>query len=263
MFFEIYDSSYEDLPFLLTTVGMQDHQPKISRPKGHGYFHHLLYVIRGEGRFTLGDEQFILHDHQGLFFHMNTPCQYEAVGSEFSTGWFTFRGTGVQLLLDYYHMGDYRVFTVTDKMIESLISFEKGAHKKNVIGRSADGYAFLLKILDYINLPPTPWGQKVLRINQFLESHFSEQFSLDDVAHHIGTNRYTLCKQYKQLTGTTVVSHLLKIRISKAKEMLPGSHLRTQEIAQLCGFESPSYFGKIFKEQVGMTPGEYRDAMLL
>ena len=82
--------------------------------------------------------------------------------------------------------------------------------------------------------------------------------SLDELAEFIGTDRYSLCRQYRQLTGVTVMNALRTLRVAKAKEMLLSDYLSVNQIARSCGFESPSYFVQVFKRVVGMTPGEYR-----
>ena len=53
---------------------------------------------------------------------------------------------------------------------------------------------------------------------------------------------------------------LKRIRIEKAKKMLENKVILVEQIAALCGFESPSYFIKIFKKETGLTPLEYRKA---
>ena len=65
-----------------------------------------------------------------------------------------------------------------------------------------------------------------------------------------------------ELTGITVMNKLRSIRIQQAKAFLSEGHSALY-VCQVCGFESPSYFGKIFKSVTGMTPGEYRQRNLI
>jgi len=53
------------------------------------------------------------------------------------------------------------------------------------------------------------------------------------------------------------------IRLSKVKELLCETTLHIWEIAERVGFESPHYFGCIFKAKTGMAPSEYRQASRL
>lgn len=258
MFFEIRDPNYERLPFLVTTVGSQEVQPPVYRPNG-GFFHHFLYVTEGEGLFTLPDQQLVLRKNQGIFMRQRMPVSYEAVEGTFSTAWLTFRGSGADALLDYYALGDYLLFPVSDQMIEALDAFEQNLRRKTITARSADGYAFVLSLFERITLPSSDWNRLVVKVNRYLESHFHEPISLDEVAQSVGVDRFSLCQQYKKLTGLTVMTRLRNVRIQQAKSMLCEQY-SVQEISRLCGFESPSYFGQIFRSITGMTPGEYRAA---
>ena len=53
--------------------------------------------------------------------------------------------------------------------------------------------------------------------------------------------------------------YLLMLRISHAKiYLIQYPDKKVTEISKMCGFESPSYFGKLFRREVGMTPEQYR-----
>ena len=55
--------------------------------------------------------------------------------------------------------------------------------------------------------------------------------------------------------GLTIMQYLTEIRIGHARHLLTlHPEKKVLEIGKMCGFESPSYFGKIFKKEVGMTP---------
>ena len=59
--------------------------------------------------------------------------------------------------------------------------------------------------------------------------------------------------------GQTIVRFLTSIRLGYAKELLEEyPDKKACEVAKLCGYESASYFGKVFKENIGVTPDEYR-----
>ena len=190
-----------------------------------------------------------------------TPIAYEPLQGPFSTAWLTFRGSGADALLDYYALGDYLVFPASDHLIDALAAFEQSIRRKTVAARSADGYAFVLNLFERITLPSSLWARRVMPVNQYLESHFHEPISLDEVARSVGVDRFSLCQQYKKRTGLTVMARLRDVRIQQAKGMLCEQY-SAQQVSRLCGFESPSYFGKVFRSLTGMTPGEYRSRSL-
>lgn len=256
MFFEIADPAYENLPFLLTTVGMQRNQPVMNRPGGLN-FHQFLYVTEGKGLFRFKEREFVLRQNQGVFSRRALPLYYAPLDGAFATAWLTFRGSGADQLLNYFGIQDLLTFEVSDQMIAALTQLEHGLQVKPLSARSADGYAFVLNLFETLTMPRSLWSQRVRKISQYLDSHFDQQITLDQLADTLGTDRFTLCRRYKQFYGVTVIGALREIRMAKAKEMLNGQ-LSVQQITAICGFESPSYFGKLFKQETGMTPGEYR-----
>lgn len=258
MFFEIITRENVRLPFLLTSVGVNTFQNPVHRPNG-SQIHHFLYVTSGKGLFMLPDQQHELKKGQGIFFRQDVPIDYAAKDAAFATAWFTFLGSGAEELLNYYGLGQYRIFQWEESQLEKLLSFERSLQRKTVIQRSADGYAFALEQLEFLTRPVSEWSQKVLRVNQCLESRFNEPITLGELADEIGADRFTLCQQYKRLTGSTVMTRLKEIRIAKAREMLHSGQVRVSDVGRSCGFESASYFGKTFREATGLTPGQYRD----
>ena len=116
MFMEISKPEYEQLPFLLTTIGSLAHQPLVNRPGG-SQFHHFLFVLKGEGRCRLTDGEWMpLKEKHGFLVRQGVPVAYEAAGSVFFTAWLTFRGSGAEALLSYYGVGDALFFEMPDQL---------------------------------------------------------------------------------------------------------------------------------------------------
>ena len=96
------------------------------------------------------------------------------------------------------------------------------------------------------------------RIKRLLEYRYAEPLSLLDIADALNSDRFSVCRAYKEAYGTTVMSELHRIRIAKAKQMLKYGSDSVEEIGHSCGFDSTCYFIKRFREIVGITPAAYR-----
>lgn len=92
------------------------------------------------------------------------------------------------------------------------------------------------------------------RIKQYLNAHLSEKITLDELAAMSFVSKSYLSKQFKQMTGKTIIEYLNEARIENAKLLLITTDKTVEEIAYEVGFDSPKYFFRIFKQQVGMTP---------
>lgn len=80
----------------------------------------------------------------------------------------------------------------------------------------------------------------------------------DELAAMVHVSGGYLSKIFKKETGMTLTDYIIKKRISVAKQLLGKTSLPITDIAARVGISYSSYFTKLFKEQVGMTPQEYR-----
>jgi len=64
---------------------------------------------------------------------------------------------------------------------------------------------------------------------------------------------------FKRRTGTTINQYLTNLRIEQAKLLLRDNSLKLYHVADRVGYEDAAYFARIFKNQTGMTPSEYRE----
>ena len=99
---------------------------------------------------------------------------------------------------------------------------------------------------------------RAAQIDQILECRYNEPLTLDEIATEVGMDRFSLCRYYAAERGMTVMDKLFHIRIEKAKRFLKYGTDPIEQVGRMCGFDSPSYFGKRFREAVGQTPAEYR-----
>ncbi len=101
-------------------------------------------------------------------------------------------------------------------------------------------------------------AEKIQNIQNYLDTHFAEKVTLDDLAAQFFISKFHLAREFKKLTGTTIGNYLTARRISHAKKQLRFTNLSLDAIARECGLSDTSYFVKVFKNAEGMTPGEYR-----
>ncbi len=257
MFVEIREKYLEyplPLPFVVATVGENAFQNKTDRPKGYSY-HHVLIVQEGEGVFCVGGETFRVAAGDGVFCRIGVPHAYRAVGKEFRTCWVTF--CGGEGVLDYYQVGDYFRFQADPLLLLSVENLQNVCMgNSTVLSRSAAGYAWFTEWLHGCFAPSAP---VTVQVRRYLEAHFAEALTLDAIAEKVHMSRYALCHHYKEVCGTTVMEQLRKIRIEKAKQLLRLSNASVDEIGRCCGFDSPSYFSKLFRQETGCSPREYRN----
>jgi TolB-like protein/AraC-like DNA-binding protein len=96
-------------------------------------------------------------------------------------------------------------------------------------------------------------------VNQIIEENLgNENFSVEDLAKKIGLSRSMLHRKLIKLTGKSASDLIIENRLLRAKELLEKDVATVSEIAYKVGFNSPSYFNKVFKNYFQVTPGEVR-----
>lgn len=86
----------------------------------------------------------------------------------------------------------------------------------------------------------------------------NSNFKIEDLADTQHISRTVFYRKIKSLTGISPIDLIQEIRIRKATEYLEKGELRISEIAYRCGFSSPQYFSRVFKEKTGHSPSEYK-----
>lgn len=99
----------------------------------------------------------------------------------------------------------------------------------------------------------------VERVNQYVESHYSEDITLTILADEMHYSPSYLSRFYKQHTGKNVMSYVYAVRLNKAKALLVSTGCKTGEIAAACGFCSTKYFNQVFRKATGVSAAQYRE----
>ena len=95
---------------------------------------------------------------------------------------------------------------------------------------------------------------------RLITSRLAEPFTLEQIAADVGTYEKRLSAIFRQRLGTTVFAWIREERLRKGRSLLVETTLGMQDIAEQVGFRSASNFTTAFRERVGVTPSQYRQA---
>lgn len=99
---------------------------------------------------------------------------------------------------------------------------------------------------------------KVDEVATYIAANFATVSSLGGLAEHFYISRSYLSRVFKEVTGFTVSEYINTARIRQAQKLLEDSSLNISEISRETGYETVTYFEKIFKKHTGITPLKYR-----
>lgn len=93
-----------------------------------------------------------------------------------------------------------------------------------------------------------------------IENGCFEKISIADIAKKCNVSEIYFRKLFKEYSGKSPAGYIIDSKISRAKKYLRYENIGIENIAELCGFESGSYFSRLFKKKTGMTPIKYRNS---
>ena len=116
-------------------------------------------------------------------------------------------------------------------------------------------------ISDTRNAVPLYDRFEIDRAITYMNSHFSEKITVEELAGLVSLSAGHFSKLFKSVTGDTPIGFLNMLRLQQARIMLMNETASLTDIALKCGFNSSSYFSACFLEKYRMTPSAYRQKM--
>lgn len=95
---------------------------------------------------------------------------------------------------------------------------------------------------------------------KMLEGSVYGNDSVEDIARECNVSSTHFRRLFKEYAGKSPVQYRTELKINYAKRMLCESDMSVSEISEALGFESDSYFCRVFKNRTGITPSEYRNS---
>jgi AraC-like DNA-binding protein/CheY-like chemotaxis protein/ligand-binding sensor domain-containing protein len=108
--------------------------------------------------------------------------------------------------------------------------------------------------------PPLPTAEQTFidRLTAIVVQHINEtDFTVEVLSEDIGMSRVQLHRKLKAIADCTTTNFIRDIRLAKAAELLAAGEERVTQVAYAVGFESLSYFARVFQERYGVRPSQY------
>lgn len=96
------------------------------------------------------------------------------------------------------------------------------------------------------------------QVKAYLDAHYAEKITLDDLAGEFFVNKFTLTRVFKERYGTTIMGYLTSLRISEAKRLLRFTDLAIEEIGPRVGIPDANYLSRLFSRVEGVSPAVYK-----
>lgn len=241
----------------------------LSIPHSHNYTE-LFYIVGGDGQFQISDQAFPVRANQLIVVNPNIvhtelsyqsrPLRYIVIGIEGLE--ITISGTGEGRYCVYSLDEGNDVLSCMRKILEEM--HEQKAGFETVCQAYMDIIITKLMRKADVSLTQVPsrfsGNRQCASIKHYIDHHFKENISLDQLAEMAGINKCYLGHAFKREYGISPINHLIACRIRESKRLLAETDLTLRQIASIVGFSSSSYFSQAFRKSEGSSPIDYRKA---
>ena len=96
---------------------------------------------------------------------------------------------------------------------------------------------------------------------KYIEEHLGEKISRSEIADYVFLNENYLSRLFHKEVGCSISKYILEKRLALSKKLLIQTKLSVSEIGEKVGYDTTTYFVRIFKQETGKTPNEFRKDM--
>jgi AraC-like DNA-binding protein len=102
---------------------------------------------------------------------------------------------------------------------------------------------------------------RVQRAIPYIAKHFATRVSEPDVAELCGMSPFRFSREFRATFGVGFQDYLCNLRLTEARRLLENYAMPIADIGAAVGFDDPSYFARVFKRSVGLSPSDYRASL--
>lgn len=230
----------------------------------------IIFVIRGELYINEGGINYTVHENQTLMLepgieHFGTK-NYSKVLQYY---WlhFSISNNGITYLDDQKISVEKLTSIIKIPRLKQLFSWYINDQNEKLLTTKA-AKIIICQILSEIELSKNKESPFFLNPNynakkaySIINTRFTEQISTNSIAVELHCNSDYLGRVFKKAYGLTIISYIKDIRIRYSQQLLLQNENNINEISNLCGFQSVSYFRKTFSSIVGCTPSQFRNSI--
>lgn len=229
----------------------------------------FFIVLSGEGELSYEGRKYSLEPGDMVFLDCRKAYSHTTSEKLWSLRWCHFYGPSLSSIYDKYcERGGRPVFRATDtapflNTLDSLYNLASGSDyiRDMRINEELNKLCTLLMEQSWHpeDKKAAPKRQSVSDVKEYLDQHYAERLTLDELSRQFFIDKYYLAKTFKSQFGLPITTYLQNIRITKAKQLLRFSDKRVEEIGYEVGLGAPAYFSRVFKNVEGVSPQKYRE----
>lgn len=242
----------------------------------------MTLITEGEMYYQANDKVFLLKEGDGIFVNSNVMhAGWQREGKECCYCPMNFATVMVSGHENSRIEREYVEPILRENLIPFAAFFAKNEEDRpilalmrefyDILAAKEEGYELLAKAtlcrLWYLlyhrakggeSIAPDRGVTAVKTVIVYMESHFAERLTLEQLAEVCNFSRSEFCRIFHRITGRTPFTYLQHLRVRRSLPLLQDRALSVTEIAERTGFSGASYYAEVFRRFMGMSPLQYR-----
>jgi AraC-like DNA-binding protein/quercetin dioxygenase-like cupin family protein len=189
-------------------------------------------------------------------------AHYERALTDYSLVYLNFKQGELEHFIRGHTFDEVLTFFDADHRLEQVVSnlaTEWGRtlpHSDHMIELLFNEFVILFQRL--AAEPESPAERLVQKVEAVLEQHFSSRPSIPAIAEELGVSSSLVRLYFAKLRNYSPKTYLQTVRLNRALELIKGSSLTLETIAEITGYDSASHLNHHVKKQTGKAPGAFR-----
>lgn len=245
-----------------------------------------LVVVQGTARVFLGEQCFSVPAGSGIFCNSNVLHRFAIDGDEncifhsIVVDSSVMGGSAESIFSQKYifpltkaHNLPFVFFSPTEEWQKECLAAIENAHQ--ACAMEYEGYEFVIReeisklcllIIQHHHEQVYEAdhsfsidARRMTKLMKYIQEHYQDQITLKDLADTVNLCPRECQRCFKKILHTSPTNYILQFRLKHAIDLLMNTDLSVMEISGATGFNSPSYFSKMFRKHFGESPNEYRN----
>lgn len=215
----------------------------------------LTFVLKGQLEYTVNGRDVTICENDAILLPPGTERARRQGMSEVHYVSFNFRAFDDSILprgLFYPSVITEEIRALVSVFSEQHISSFYHSHEKtaNILN------CILFELLDAVSLGSN--DKNVVAVLKYIDENLTEKISLADISKAVHLSNDYISHIFKRETGKSVMDYVNERRMLMARNMIEGGEVALTDVAEALGYESYSYFSRVFKKYFGVSPIRYR-----
>lgn len=224
----------------------------------------ISFTYSGKGYLHYDGREYELKSGDGFILDCRKPHTYMTKDTSWTHSDLHINGGNLSYVYENLFQGKSPVFhfsniqTFQCALEKVLLAYQNSSPSRELKFSNEAGNLLLL-INDALqeNLQ-NKLSEEINYLQQYIELHFTENLSLDDLSNFCCISKYHMIRLFKAHTGFTPHEYIIHLRLLNAENLLQMTTLTSAQISALSGFANEALFIKHFKKAYEMTPKKYR-----